>query len=69
MNAPEKGRFRSTALKVERGSPLVERNGFDEDSSFQNSTVGVESHEKDGCCMGSRGRGRIKENEKDTRMN
>ena len=57
------------ALKTRRGSPLAERNGFDEDGGFQNSPLGVESRGKDGCSMGSEGRGRIKENEKDTRMN
>ena len=55
------------ALKVGQGSPLVERNGFDEDGGFQNSPLGLESHEKDGCSMGSRGSGRNKEKEKDTR--
>ena len=69
MNSPEKGRFRSTALKVERGSPLVERNGFDEDGGFQNSPLGIESRGKDDCSMGSGGRGRIKEKDKDSRIN
>jgi len=57
------------ALKEGWGSPLAEWNGFDEDGGFQNSPLGVESRGKDGCSMGSEGRGRIKENEKDTRMN
>ena len=57
------------ALKTRRGSPLAERNGFDEDGGFQISPMGVESHEKDGCSMGSGGKGRIKEKEKDTRTN
>ena len=57
------------ALKARRGSPLAERNGFDEDGSFQNSPLGVESHGKDVCSMCSEGKGRIKENEKDTRTN
>ena len=56
------------ALKAGRGSPLAERNGFDEDDGFQNSPMGSESREKDGCSMGSRGKGRRKENEKDMRM-
>ena len=55
------------ALKAGRGSPLAERNRFDEDDGFQNLPLGLESREKDGCCMGSRGKGRIEEKEKDTR--
>ena len=57
------------ALKAGRGSPLAERNGFDEDDGLQNSPLRVESCGKDGCSMGSGGKGRIKENERDTRMN
>jgi len=57
------------ALKAGWGSPLAERNGFDEDGDFHNSPLGVESCGKDGCSMGSGGKGRIKENEKDTRTN
>jgi hypothetical protein len=53
--APEKGRFRTMALKAGRGSALAERNRFDEDDGFQNLPLGLESREKDGCCMGSRG--------------
>ena len=49
------------ALKAGRGSPLAERNGFDEDDGFQNSPLGLESRERDGCSMGSRGKGRRKE--------
>ena len=64
MIVPEKGRFRTMALKARRGSPLAERNGFDEDGSFQNSPLGVESHGKDSCSMGSGGKGRRKEKEK-----
>ena len=56
------------ALKAGWGSPLAIRNGFDKDDGFQNSPLGLESREKDGCCMGSRGKGRIEEKEKDTRM-
>ena len=52
------------ALKAGRGSPLAERNGFDEDDGFQNSPMGSESREKDGCSMGSRGKGRKKEKKK-----
>ena len=52
------------ALKAEQGSPLAERNGFDEDDGFQNSPLGLESLERDGCSMGSRGKGRRKEKEK-----
>ena len=55
------------ALKAGQGSLFAERNGFDEDDGFQNSPLGLESREKDGCSMGSRGSGRNKENEKDTR--
>ena len=55
------------ALKAMRGSPLAERNGFDEDDDFQNSPLGLESCGKDSCSMGSGGGGRRKENEKDTR--
>ena len=57
------------ALKAGRGSPLAEMNGFDEDGDSQNSPFGVESLRKGGCSMGGGGRGRIKENEKDTRTN
>ena len=57
------------ALKAEQGSPLAERNGFDEDDGFQNSPLVFETREKDGCSMGSRGKGRTKGKEKDTRMN
>ena len=49
------------ALKAGRGSPLAERNGFNEDDGFHNSPMGSESREKDGCSMGSRGKGRKKE--------
>ena len=52
------------ALKTGRGSLLAERNEFDEDDGFQNSLLGLESREKDGCSMGSRGKGRKKEKEK-----
>ena len=37
---PEKGRFRTMALKVGRGSPLAKRSGFDENDGFQNSPLG-----------------------------
>ena len=57
------------ALKEGWGSPLAEWNGFDEDGCFQNSPLGVESRGKDGCSMGSEGRGRIKEKDKDSRIN
>jgi len=43
------------ALKAGRGSPLAERNRFDEDDGFQNLPLGLESREKIGCSMGSRG--------------
>ena len=55
------------ALKAGRGSPLAVRNGFEEDDGFQNSPLGLESYGKDSCSMGSGGKGRRKENEKDTR--
>ena len=35
------------------GSPLAVRNGFDEDDGFQNSPLGLESCERDGCSMDS----------------
>ena len=57
------------ALKAGRGSPLAVRNRFDEDGGLQNSPLGVESREKDGCSMGNGGKGRIKENEKDMKTN
>ena len=49
------------AMKAGRGSLFAERNGFDEDDGFQNSPLGLESRERDGCSMGSRGKGRRKE--------
>ena len=50
------------------GFTLAVRNGFDEDDGFQNSPLGLESRERDGCSMGSRGKGRRKGKEKeDTR--
>ena len=52
------------AMKAGRGSPLAVRNGFNEDDGFQNSPLGSESYGKDGCSMGSRGKGRKKEKEK-----
>ena len=52
------------ALKAGWGPPLTVRNGFDEDDGFQDSPLGLESHERDGCSMGSRGKGRRKEKEK-----
>ena len=52
------------ALKAGWGSPLAIRNGFDKDDGFQNSPLGLESRERDGCSMGSRGKGRRKEKEK-----
>ena len=52
------------ALKAGWGSPLAVRNGFDEDDGFQNSPLGLESHERDGCSIGSRCKGRRKEEEK-----
>jgi len=52
------------ALKAGWGSPLAVRNGFDEDDGFPNSPLGLESRERDGCSMGSRGKGRRKEKEK-----
>ena len=52
------------ALKARRGSPFAERNGFDEDDGFQDSRLGLEGHGRDGCSMGSRGKGRRKEKEK-----
>ena len=41
------------ALKAGWGSPLAIRNGFDEDDGFQNSPLGLESCERDGCSMDS----------------
>jgi len=52
------------ALKAGWGSPLAVRNAFDEDEGFPNSPLGLESREKDGCSMGSRGKGRRKQKEK-----
>ena len=57
------------ALKIGRGSPLAKRNGFNEDGGFKILPLRVESHEKDGCSMGSGGKDRIEEKEKDTRAN
>ena len=37
------------------------------DNGSENSPIGVESCGKDSCSMGSGGKGRRKENEKDTR--
>ena len=40
----------------------------EDDNGLENSPFRVESCGKDGYSMGSGGKGRIKENEKDTRM-
>ena len=53
------------ALKAGWGSPLTVRNGFNEDDGFQDSPLGLESRERDGYSMGSRGKGRRKEKEKE----
>ena len=52
------------ALKAGWGSLLAVRNGFDEDDGFQDSRLGLEGRGRDGCSMGSRGKGRRKEKEK-----
>ena len=52
------------ALKAGRGSPLAERNGFNEDDGIQNSPMGLESCERDSCSMDSGGGDRRKEKEK-----
>ena len=61
--SPEKGRFRTMAIKPGSSSLLDEEDGDDS----ENSPLGVESCGKDSCSMGSGGKGRRKENEKDTR--
>ena len=52
------------ALKAGRGSPLAERNGYNEDDGIQNSPMGLESCERDSCSMDSGGGCRRKEKEK-----
>ena len=52
------------AIKPGSSSWLDEEGGNDSD----NSPIGVESCGKDSCSKGSGGRGRRKENEKDTMM-
>ena len=61
---PEKGRFRTMAIKPGSSSWLDEEDG----DGSENSPIGVESCRKDSCSMHSGGRGRRKEKEKDTRM-
>ena len=46
------------------GFTACRKNGFDEDDGFQNLPLGLESRERDGCSMGSRGNCRRKEKEK-----
>ena len=52
------------AIKPGSSSWLDEEDG----NGSENSPIGVESCGKDSCQEGSGGRGRRKENEKDTRM-
>ena len=52
------------AIKPGSSSWLDEEDG----DGSENSPIGVESYGKDSCSKGSGGRGRRKENEKDTRM-
>ena len=58
--SPEKGRFRTMAIKPGSSSLSDEEDGDDS----ENSPLGVESCGKDSCSMGSGGKGRRKENEK-----
>ena len=58
--APEKGRFRTMAIKSGSSSWLDEEDG----NGSVNSPIGVESYGKDSCSKGSGGRGRIKKKEK-----
>ena len=51
------------AIKPRSSSWLDEEDG----NGLENSLIGVESCGKDSCSKGSGGRGRRKENEKDTR--
>ena len=64
MNFPEKGHFRTMAIKPGSSSWLDEEDG----DRSENSPLGVESCGKDSYSMGRGGRGRRKEKEKDTRM-
>ena len=58
------GRFRTMAIKPGPSSWLDEEDG----DGSKNSPIGAESCGKDSFSKGSGGRGRRKENEKDTRM-
>ena len=58
--APEKGRFRTMAIKPRSSSWLDEEDG----NCSENSPIGVESCGKDNCYKGSGGRGRFKKKEK-----
>ena len=61
--APEKGHFRTMAIKPGSSSWLDE----EDSNGSENSPIGVESCEMDSCSKGSGGKDRRKENEKDTR--
>ena len=63
MNFPEKGCFRTMAIKPGSSSWLDVEDG----DGSKNSPIRVESCGKDSFSKGSGGRGRRKENEKDTR--
>ena len=59
----EKGRCRTMAIKPRSSSYLDE----EDHNGLENSPLRVESCGKDGCSIGSVGKGRRKENKKDTR--
>ena len=69
IDCSREGSILNHGFEGRAGFTACRKKWFDEDDGFQNSPLGVESRRKGGCSMGGGGRGRIKENEKDTRTN